>query len=90
MYLRDPRFDVRVTTDNRTQGVPEYHYVKSYDLFGLRNEWAQTLEFWNPEAAIVDKTYPLATYMALAKGRWKMVAQDNNFALFVPARVPAL
>lgn len=81
---RDPRQIIKVTTDNRTQGVPEEHYVRSFDLFQLRGNWLATLERWAPDAIVVSKLAPLSQVLALSPNRWRMEMQDTNFALFTP------
>jgi|GEM_PF-1853120 len=84
--LTNPALDWRVTTDNRTQDTPAEHFELSFDLFGLKGDWLNTLARWSPDVAVVYKRFPLATYMALAPQAWKMVMQDDNFAVFVPVK----
>ena len=83
IYQKDSSLDYRVTTDNRTQGVPEEHLRRSLDLFNFRYDWAQTLRAWDPDVAVVKMDLPLASFMWLAKSDWKLLFQDEAFAVFL-------
>lgn len=90
LTLANPALDWRVTTDNRTQNTPGEHYQLSFDLFGVRGAWIDTLSRWGPDAVVTNKRFPLASFMALAPQRWQMVLQDDNFAVFIPRTVNAI
>ena len=84
LYESDPTTDYRVTTDNRTQGIPGEHFERSFDLFGAKRGWLGTLAEWDPDVAVVQKDYPLAQFMGLSPDRWRKVFEDNLFVIFVP------
>ena len=88
MYQEDPTLDVRVTTDGRTQFVPFEHYQLSFDLYKLQYDWMNTLSRWSPDVALVQKRFALAQFMLMASNQWKLVFQDETFAVFVPIRQP--
>lgn len=82
LWETNPGLPYRVTTDNRTQGVPAYHYEDSFDLFGVRGNWIDTLRNWSPELAVVWKRFPLASFLALDTQRWEKVLEDEKFVAF--------
>ncbi len=88
IYQANPRLDYRVITDGRTQFVPAEHYTLSFDLFRLHYDWAHTLKSWAPDIALVEKNHALAQVLLRATGSWKMVYEDEKFALFVPLDRP--
>jgi hypothetical protein len=83
-FQKSPDVDLRVTTDNRTQGVPGEFYTASLDLYFLRHDWLRTLQQWAPDAAIVRKDFPLAQFLALARDRWTLRYEDETWAVFTP------
>ena len=85
IFEKDPSADIRVTTDNRTQGVPPEFYADSMDLFFVRHAWARTLGRWAPDAIVIRKDYPLAQVLALAHDQWAMRYEDDDWAVFVPS-----
>jgi len=85
-YEKDPSFDMRVTTDGRTQLVPVEHYKESFDLYRLRGQWANTLASWAPDVVLVNKSQPLAQILVRAPSEWKLVHEDSVFALFIPIK----
>jgi hypothetical protein len=76
-----------VTTDNRTQGFPGEHFERSFNLFGAKRDWLATLVEWRPDAAVVQKAYPLAQFMGLSPDRWRKIVEDREFVVFVPLPV---
>ena len=86
IYETNPNLDYRVTTDGRTQFVPEEHYQKSFDLYRLNYGWAETLAAWNPDVVLVEKVRALGQFMIRAPQFWRVVYEDDKFALFVPVR----
>jgi hypothetical protein len=84
LYEKERNRDFRVTTDNRTQGVPGEHYTRSFELFGVKGQWLRTLAEWAPDVAVVQKGYPLAQFMGLSPDRWRKVFEDEEFAIFLP------
>jgi hypothetical protein len=86
IYQENPAADFRVTTDGRTQGVPPQHYLDAYDVYNVRNAGLATLQRWNPDVLVVPKSTALANFLAMATGDYRLVYQDDNFAVFVPTR----
>ncbi len=84
MYEKDPNFDGRVTTDGRTQFVNPKHFTKQYKLHALKLGWFETLKKWDPDIYLVHIDTGLAQFLIKAQSNWKLVHQDNFFALFVP------
>ncbi len=84
IYQSHPELDYRVTTDNRTQTVPQEHYERGFDLYNMKRQWLETLKVWAPDAAIVSKSYPLAQFMALAPAFWQKSYEDGTYAVFIP------
>lgn len=82
----DPAFDARVTTDGRTQFVPTDRIVASFDLYRVRNRWAETLKEWAPDLVLAEKNYALAQLLVRAEREWKLLYHDERFALFAPNR----
>jgi hypothetical protein len=80
MYEAAPTLDIRVTTDNRTQGVPDEHCLDSFQLHNVKGSWLQTLDAWRPDAVVVALSFPLAQFLAFDKVRWELVHEDH--ALF--------
>lgn len=85
-YEKNPEFLIKVTTDGRTQMVPVEEYEKSFDLYRLKNQWAQTLQTWNPDVVLADKNTALAQIMVRAPQEWKVAHEDETFALFLPVK----
>jgi len=83
-YETDPNFNMKVTTDGRTQLVPVKDYEASFDLYRLKNNWAQTLIKWSPDVVLVEKSSALAQILIRAPQEWKLVHEDPFFALFLP------
>jgi hypothetical protein len=86
VYQANPALDYRVTTDGRTQFIDAGEIMKSFDLYRLNNDWAQTLTSWDPDAALVDKHRALAQFLARAPNLWTLRYEDEKFAIFTPKR----
>ena len=84
VFEQNPNFDLRVTTDGRTQLVPPDHFKKYFDLYSLKNDWAQTLLRTKPDVVVVKKEQPLAQFLVRASSDWVLVHEDATFALFIP------
>jgi hypothetical protein len=82
LYSAHSEAQFRMTTDNRTQGVPEEHYQQSLDLFSVRHSWRQTLRDWDPDAAVLSTEHPLANVMLLDTAGWTLRKEVSGFALF--------
>jgi hypothetical protein len=83
-YEKNPSFDMRVTTDGRTQLIPPDHFKKYFDLYALKNDWAKTLMISNPDVVVVKKAQALAQILVRDPSRWVLMHEDATFALFVP------
>lgn len=82
IYQQNPNLDIRVTTDGRTQGVPPDQFIKSFELYDLKEDWDKTLEQWNPDAILAAREHPLSHLLFKLPDRWKPIHQDGTFAVF--------
>jgi nitrogen fixation protein len=80
----DPHFDIRVTTDGRTQYVPAKQLEDSINLFSGRAGWENTLNELAPDAVLVSQLSALKQLLLL-KPEWQVAYQDKDFAIFKPA-----
>jgi hypothetical protein len=90
LYQADPDKKYRVTSDNRTQGVPGEHYEASFDLYSVRGNWYKTLQSWDPDVALVPKIFPLGQFMAMMQKDWTLEMQNDKSALFLRKRSDVL
>lgn len=79
----NPHFDIRVTTDGRTQYVPAKRLEDSINLFSGRAGWEETLKEISPDAVLVSQTSALKQLLLL-KPEWQIAYQDQNFSIFKP------
>ncbi|RMG39685.1 MAG: hypothetical protein D6719_12770, partial [Candidatus Dadabacteria bacterium] len=86
LYLNDPEHDYRVTTDGRTQAVAPETFYESFDLYRARNNWAETLNRYDPDVALVSKSSALVQFMIRDPSEWKLLYHDNHFAVFLPLK----
>lgn len=86
VYESNPKFDLRVTTDGRTQLVPPEHFAKFFDLYAMRNGWSRTLQEAAPDVIVVHKKQSLAQFLIQQPNRWRLAHEDPSFALFVPQK----
>jgi hypothetical protein len=85
-YERNPAFDIRVTTDGRTQLVPPDHFIKYFDLYAMRNNWAMTLHEADADVILVHKKQSLAQFLIKQPSHWMLAYEDPAFALFLPLK----
>lgn len=86
IYEEDPDADFRVTTDGRTQWVPPQHFLDGFDVVNAKGAGLATLQRWNPDVIVLGRSTALANVLRLAPTEYPVVFEDQNFAVFVPAR----
>lgn len=85
-YEQNPTFDLRVTTDGRTQLVPPEHFLRFFDLYAMRNNWSQTLQEAAADVIVVHKKQSLAQFLIRQPNLWRLAYEDPSFALFIPEK----
>ncbi|MBN8550495.1 MAG: hypothetical protein J0M12_14365 [Deltaproteobacteria bacterium] len=83
IYQNNPALDVRVTTDGRTQWVPERAFQDSFGAYLLGPAWMEVLGRWKPDAVLVPKNNPLGQVLSRSPD-WKIEAQDDVFGVLLP------
>lgn len=82
-----PHFDVRVSTDGRTQYVPPSHYEQSFALYSASTssptDWQKTIAQWQPDAILTSKKAPLYPKL-LHTPNFALIKEDPFFAIFKP------
>ena len=85
IHEANPNVDIRVTTDGRTQYKGDDNLMLQRDLYSITNHWERTLLRWAPDVALARNDQSLAHVLVRLPG-WKLLHQDENFAIFVPSK----
>lgn len=82
IYQEAQELDARVTTDGRTQSVPEQQFKDSFDLYALKENWQDTLNKWAPDAIVSQNDRALAQALKLMPN-WKQIYNDQDFSAWI-------
>ena len=72
--------DIRVSTDGRTQELPEEHFEKSFKLLRLKEGWIETLAEWDPDAMVLPRASALA-HLPLSRVYSRVHIDDHHVTL---------
>lgn len=86
LHQNAPEKDFRVTTDGRTQWVPNELYERSFSIFDQTGPWERYLKEWSPDAAVVPHGSFLEESLLRHPDEWLLGYTDENFTLLIAAR----
>ncbi len=84
IHQADPRVDIRVTTDSRTQWVPPQRFREGFDAYSLKPGWETTIAQWSPDAILVYNIQPLGQMLIRMPSLWRLTYSDKDYSIFLP------
>lgn len=78
-----PGVDYRVTTDGRTQFVPNARLQQSFEVYEGAPNWREVLSNWHPDYAVTPFRSALSALLAENAG-WDAVFEDSGFQVYQP------
>ena len=79
-YLGSGTFNLKVTSDGRTQYVPFSRYQAARDALKALPGWEKTLEDWKPDLVLAQADAPLIEEL-LSKGAWRKRYSDGSWVV---------
>ena len=79
-FLGSGTFNLKVTSDGRTQYVPFARYKAARDALKALPGWEETVEAWAPDLVLAQADAPLIDKL-LSTGTWRKIYSDGSWVV---------